>query len=102
MSALDTAIPGNVLERLERLEAAVRALQIRNVEAVSIDEMAADLGEIAAGNIINLFSGAMMVKSIIRDGEILSVQPDYIYIVPLRIIVDGTLEIYGDGEVMIL
>jgi hypothetical protein len=100
MSVLDTTIPGNILERLERLEATVRALQIRNVEAVSIDEMAADLGEIAAGNIINLFSGAMMSKTIIREGEKLSVPSDYVYMVPDGLMIDGNLEI--DGKVMIL
>jgi len=100
MSALDMAIPGNILERLERLEAAVRALQMRNVEAVSIDEIAADLGEIAVGSIINLSSTAMMTKNVIRDGETLYIPADYVYIVPLRIQVDGDLEI--DGEVMVL
>jgi hypothetical protein len=100
MSALDMTIPGNILERLERLEAAVRALQMRDVEAVSIDEMAEDLGEIATGNVINLFSTAMMSKNVIRENEMLSVPLDYVYIVPNNLTIDGNLEI--DGEVMVL
>jgi len=100
MGVLDTTIPGNILERLARLEAAVRALQMRNVEAVSIDEIADDLGEIALGNVLNLFSSAAMVKTVIREGETLYVPPDYVYLVPRRLTIDGNLEI--DGEVMIL
>jgi hypothetical protein len=100
MSALDTTIPGNLLERLERLEAAVRALQMRNVEAASVDEMTADLGEVATGNIINLFSAAMMSKTVINENEKLGVPSDYVYMVPDGLTIDGNLEI--DGKVIVL
>jgi hypothetical protein len=101
MNEIDRLITdGNILDRLEALERQVRLLLSKSSSVQDLSQLSGDLGEMAVGNVINLFSTAIMSKTLIIDGETLRVPTDYVYLVPRRLQVDGNLEI--DGEVMVL
>lgn len=97
MTAFDSAAtPGNVLERLARLEAEVRALQRRDTTAVTAAEMAEDMGEFATGSVAGMMQiGALYARYRVAEGEELVVPEDYVMIVPTRLELDGSVEING-------
>lgn len=93
---IDRMIPDNILERLERLEAAVRALQMRDVAARQLDEMGDALGEMTYGRIQLLEIGIGMTKRVVNEGETVIISEGYSGFAFGRIEVNGILEVEGD------